>query len=237
MKVGAARPGIKVRRLAYLAGNLFLGFALGLLSYYGLTALVLKVNQAALDDRLAALGPIAETRPPVTEEASVGPGPWEGWEAEDLDYWNRLEEGGVFGRLVIPAMDLDVVVVKGTSREDLKKGPGWIVQTDPPGPSGNCGISGHRTTYGAPFRRLDVLEPGDEIEFYSPFRRYLYEVTEHLVVRPYQTEVVRSTPEPMLTLTACHPPYSAAYRLVVHADLKTVSLLEGAVAPEKGSEE
>ena len=69
----------------------------------------------------------------------------------------RWQTGGVFGRLVIERMELDTLVVKGHTRAVLKKGPGWIDYTDLPGPTGNAGISGHRTTYGAPFRRLDEL--------------------------------------------------------------------------------
>ena len=95
-----------------------------------------------------------------------------------------------------------------------------------PGPTGNCGISGHRTTYGAPFGRLAEIEAGDELVLYSPTRRYTYEAVEQRVVRPWELDVIATTEEPMLTLTACHPPYSAAYRLIVHALLVDVRKLE-----------
>lgn len=212
-----------------MAGNILLGVSLGLLSYYGITALVASSRQTDLVAALEPLGPIALAAPPVQPVED----PWAGWEEQDRAYWESLEMGGVFGRLVIPAIELDVVVVKGTERQQLMKGPGWIVQTDMPGPTGNCGISGHRTTYGAPFREVDVLEPGEEVTLFSPFRKYEYEVAETLVVRPHETWVVDSTEEPMLTLTACHPPYSAAYRIVVRAGLKDVEVLE----PETGAGE
>jgi len=92
--------------------------------------------------------------------------------------------------------------------------------------AGTCGISGHRTTYGAPFFRIDELTPGDIIDLYSPFRRYRYHVIESLVVTPDQIEVVAPTEEPLLTLTACHPPYSARYRLAVRARLVEVRRIE-----------
>jgi sortase (surface protein transpeptidase) len=57
---------------------------------------------------------------------------------------------------------------------------------------------------------------------YSPYRRYRYSVTASLVVLSHQVEVVESTEKPSLTLTACHPPYSARYRLAVQADLVEV---------------
>ena len=213
--------------LAHLVGNVLLGLSVGLLSYYGVTDLLADRAQLALEDDMVALGAIAAPVPRVVEP--TGSTGWEGWEDEDEAYWRSLEAGGIFGRLVIPDMELDVVVVEGTGREDLKKGPGRIRVTDVPGPTGNTGISGHRTTYGAPFRRIDELQAGDAIEFYSPFRRYTYEVTEQLIVTPDQTQVVASTEEPMITLTACHPPYSARFRIVVHARLVEVLPLAGEV--------
>lgn len=221
-KAQATRPSrTKWATAAHVAGNLLLGVSLGLLSYYGITALVASRGQVDLGRSLDRLGSIAQAVPPVESVDD----PWAGWDREDRAYWDALELGGVFGRLVIPAMDLDVVVVKGTERAHLMKGPGWIVETDLPGPTGNAGIAGHRTTYGAPFREIDVLAPGDEVVFFSPFRRYAYEVVETLIVRPNETHVVNSTREPMLTMTACHPPYSAAYRIVVRSRLADVERL------------
>jgi sortase A len=214
-------------RIAHALGNVFLGVALGLLAYYGITDILADRAQADLERQLGGLGAIAEASPSVAETESVSGDPWLDWDAQDLRYWEDLQSGDVFGRLVIEDLDLDTVVLKGTTREDLKRGPGWIAETDPPGPTGNCAISGHRTTYGAPFRHVDSLETSDTIQFYSPYRRYTYEVTEQRVVRPWQTEVIASTEEPMLTLTACHPPYSAAYRIIIHAALIDVRLLEG----------
>lgn len=147
---------------------------------------------------------------------------FDGWAEEDETHWTSLEPGAVFGRIVIPAIELDSLVVNGVTTADLRRGPGWIDWTDLPGPTGTCGISGHRTTYGAPFGRLGELKPGDTIDVYSPYRRYRYSVTASLVVLPHQVEVVESTEDPSLTLTACHPPYSARYRLAVQADLVEV---------------
>jgi sortase A len=224
---GAQKPRrARTGRLAHLAGNLLLGLSLGLLSYYGITNALAASSQSDLEESLQALGPIADPRPAVTE-VPVEVDLWETWAEEDLAFWNALSRGEVFGRLVIEEMELDTIVVKGTERSELMLGPGWITQTDPPGPTGNCGISGHRTTWGAPFRNLDGLGEADRIVFYSPYRRYEYEVSEQLIVRPYETDVVASTEEPMLTLTACHPPYSAAYRLVVQSQLVDVGVLEG----------
>ena len=222
----SASGGSGARTAAHFLGNVLLGIALGLLAYYGITDLMSGTAQTSLRSELSQLGAVAEPAPPLEEgygEDRVLD--FEGWE-EDVAYWETLEEGGVFGRLVIEAMDSDTVVVKGTATSDLKRGPGWITTTDMPGPTGNCGISGHRTTYGAPFGRLAQIEAGDEMVLYSPTRRYTYEAVEQRVVRPWEVDVVATTEEPMLTLTACHPPYSAAYRLIVHGRLVDVRKLE-----------
>ena len=195
------------------AGNVFLGIAVGILGYYGITDAVTRGEQRELRSQVPS-----SMYATVIEEA--GPAlDFEGWEQEDAAYWDGLGPGEAFGRLVSPAMELDSVVVKGVARSDLKKGPGWIDYTDLPGPTGNVGISGHRTTYGAPFRQLNLLKPDDTIELFSPFRRYRYRVRRVFTVTPDKTEVVASTDEPTLTLTACHPLYSARLRLIVQADL------------------
>jgi sortase A len=137
----------------------------------------------------------------------------------------------VFGRLIIERMELDAVVIKGHSPANLKKGPAWIDYTNLPAPTGNVGISGHRTTYGAPFYRLDELQPGDTIDLYSPYRLYRYVVAESFQVTPDRVDVVESTEQPRLTLTACDPPYSARYRLIVWSDLSEVRHLEESGSP------
>jgi sortase A len=102
---------------------------------------------------------------------------------------------------------------------DLKNGPGHYPTTPLPGQPGNAAIAGHRTTYGAPFNRLDELDVGDEVVTTTQQGEFHYEVTEEIVVRPYQTEVLDPTEDAMLTLTTCNPKYSARERLVIKAKL------------------
>ncbi|MCK8115872.1 sortase [Anaerosoma tenue] len=209
-------------------GNLLLGVALGLGSYYGLTTLVGSHAQEVLRDEAAAVAPYRAEAPDKVLEAPDGPAlDFSGWHEEDEAHWRSLDAGAVFGRIVIPAIGLDTLVVNGVSTADLRKGPGWIDWTDLPGPEGTCGISGHRTTYGAPFARVDELVQGDTIDLYSPYRRYRYSVTGTVIVRPDQIEVVAPTEHPSLTLTACHPPYSARYRIAVQAELVEVRRVSG----------
>ncbi|MBE0417954.1 MAG: class E sortase [Coriobacteriia bacterium] len=218
----------------HAVGNIFIGMALGLLSYYFVTDLVTGREQQSLRAEIADLGTMGAPSPDrLVDEPEPELTGWETWMEEDVEYWRGLEKGDVFGRLVIEKMELDAVVVLGSGTDELKKGPGWITYTDLPGETGNVGIAAHRTTYGAPFRRLDELEQGDIIHFYSPYRRYTYEVAEKLIVTPDQVEVMRSTEDPRLTLSACHPPYSARYRLVIQTKLVEMQRLED--APEAPS--
>ncbi|TLM72300.1 MAG: class E sortase [Actinobacteria bacterium] len=220
------RPG--VGRIAVLAaGNVLLGASIGILAYGGLSNLATMMEQR----NLRSAPYLAASVPKTLPATGAAPMDLEGWEAQDGAYWKALPQGGVFGRIVAPKMGLDAAVVRGTARADLAKGPGWIESTDLPGAGGNTGISGHRTTFLAPFRDIDRLGTGDTIDLYSPYRRYRYEVTEQLVVTPDRVDVLDDGPQPMLTLTACHPPYSARYRLVVHARLVEVRRIESAGGP------
>lgn len=121
--------------------------------------------------------------------------------------------------LRIPAIALDAAVVEGVDPAHLKRGPGHYPRTPMPGEGGNVGIAGHRTTYGKPFWALDQLVPGDEIFLRTREGRFVYRVTERRVVAPDRSEVLEPTPRPTLTLTTCHPRFSAAQRLIVHGEL------------------
>ncbi|MBN2405622.1 MAG: class E sortase [Coriobacteriia bacterium] len=210
------------RDAMHVISNVFFGIALGLAAYYSLTSGIGWLEQRELDDAAAPLGAVGTPspddylRPPSRQDPVLD---FEGWEDEDRAYWESLENGGVFGRIIIEDIDVDAIVVKGTTRSALQKGPGWIEWTSLPGPEGTCGIAGHRTTYLAPFRRIDELSDGDIIEFYSPYRLYRYEVEESVSVTPDRSDVLDAVDYPRLGLSACHPPYSARYRLVVLARL------------------
>lgn len=120
------------------------------------------------------------------------------------------------------------VVVEGTSVEQLKKGPGRMVETAQPGEVGNSVVSGHRTTYGAPFADLDRLQPGDAVVVETRDRWFTYRVTGSEIVAPSSVEVALPVPhqpgvaptQALLTFTTCHPKYSARQRLVVYSELE-----------------
>jgi sortase A len=110
-------------------------------------------------------------------------------------------------------------VVEGVTRADLKTGTGHMPDTALPGQPGNAVISGHRTTYGQPFHELDQLQPGDLIEVETALGTHVYAVRETLVVAPTELSVTEPKPGAWLTLTTCHPKFSARQRLVVVAEL------------------
>ncbi|MCU1587177.1 MAG: sortase family protein [Frankiales bacterium] len=151
-------------------------------------------------------------------------------------------DGEGIARIYLPTLGKKAVhvVVEGVSREDLKKGPGHYPGTDLPGALGNMVISGHRTTYGAPFNRLDEVHLGDPIVIETRTAFFTYRVIRSFVVLPSavgETNHVPNQPhatptQRLLTLTTCNPKYSARTRLVVRAQLQsTLVKTPGAVPP------
>jgi sortase A len=137
----------------------------------------------------------------------------------------RAQTGRAIGRVRIPRLDLDTVMVQGTDADTLQRGPGHYPDTDLPGERGTTGIAGHRTTYLAPFRDIDELERGDEIVVEMPYGTFTYEVEREKVVEPSDVQIVRNVGHDRAVLTACHPLYSAAQRYAIFARLRDLSLL------------
>ena len=130
-----------------------------------------------------------------------------------------VPEGEATARIRIPVIGVDKIVVEGVSLADLKKGPGHYPETPLPGQEGNAAIAGHRTTYGAPFNRIDELVLGDEIFVETVQGEFRYIVQEQQIVSPTQVDVLDDKGDDRLTLTACHPKYSARQRIIVVAEL------------------
>lgn len=132
----------------------------------------------------------------------------------------RLDEGQAAGRIRIPSINVNWVVVDGTDPGSLRNGPGFFPQNPWPGARGTVAIAGHRTTYGAPFRHLDAIDPKDRITVEMPYGRFTYEVERTRIVDPDDIWVTQRVGYDRLVLTACHPLYSAAQRIIVFARLK-----------------
>jgi sortase A len=136
-----------------------------------------------------------------------------------------IKEGDAIARLEIPAIGVDKIVVAGVEKSDLKKGPGHYPDTPLPGQLGNAAIAGHRTTYGQPFYDIDKLKVGDEIIATTPSGRFVYTVTGQQIVSADDYQVVATTDPTVasLTLTSCHPKYTASQRIVVTSTLDQAS--------------
>jgi sortase A len=128
-------------------------------------------------------------------------------------------EGDAIGRISIPSIGVSEFVVEGTDTANLRKGPGHYPSTPLPGERGTAAIAGHRTTYGAPFRRLDDLRPGEPVAVDLPYGRFVYRVERIRIVDDQDLSVLRRVGYDRLVLTACHPLYSAAERVVAFARL------------------
>lgn len=136
---------------------------------------------------------------------------------------------GAFAVVRIPRFGADFArpVIEGTGRPVLALGVGHYVGTAGPGRVGNFAVAGHRTTYGRPFHDIDTLRDGDRVVVETAGTVYVYEVTSREIVRPWEVGVVAPVPDSpgakpsaaMITLTSCHPRYSATHRFVVHGRL------------------
>ena len=123
-------------------------------------------------------------------------------------------------------------MVEGTDAGALRKGPGHYPATPFPGMPGTVGVAGHRTTYLAPFNKLDKLRKGDEVEIDMPYATIRYSVELTRIVQPTAVWVTKSVGYNRLVMTACHPKYSAAKRIAVFAR-QVSETPRGASAPSR----
>jgi sortase A len=126
-------------------------------------------------------------------------------------------QGDAIARIEIPAIGVSEYVVEGTDTGDLRKGPGHYPDTPLPGEPGTAAIAGHRTTYGAPFRNIDELRRGQRIVVDMPDGRFVYRVERTTIVDDQDVSVLEPVGYRRLMLSACHPLYRAAERVIVFA--------------------
>ena len=158
--------------------------------------------------------------------------------APDAKVPGGLIEGKAFALIYIPRFGADYVrpILEGTDTASLQSGVGHYVGTAAPGAVGNFAVAGHRTTWGRPFHDIDTLVAGDAIIVETRSGYDVYAVSGHEIVAPTAVEVIAPVPDQrgvaptqaLLTMTACHPKYSAQQRYVVHAVLaRTYTREEG----------
>jgi sortase A len=179
--------------------------------------------QAALEDQFGDQGAVDARR--LTQD---------GVQSVEVDDSFRPGPGEAVFRIVIPEIEEREMVVEGVDTEHLRRGPGHYPDCRRgferplctnqeevwPGEVGRVIISGHRTTYGAPFYDLDQLDEGDEIRLETKWGDFTYEVTGSEIVLPNARDIATPVSDkPELVLTTCNPRFSASERLVVFAEL------------------
>jgi sortase A len=175
--------------------------------------------ESKLDDQFERWKP---TRQPVSRPAEpsapAAPRRWRDDLSRDARRFRLASsDGDAIARLRIPRLGVDLVVVNGTSTSDLRRGPGRHEETYMPGERELVYVAGHRTTYGAPFSRIDVLEPGDTISLDLPYGSVEYRVTSHRIVDDNDLSVLESKGREELVLQACHPRFFSSQRYLVYA--------------------
>jgi sortase A len=132
------------------------------------------------------------------------------------------KRGQVIGRLRVPRMGVNMLLVNGTDHDTLKKGPGRDGRTFMPGENRLVYIAGHRTTYLAPFSHIDRLRSGDRVTIEVPYGTFIYAVTRHRIVKSTDLSVLRSPRHELVELQACHPRFFASHRYIAYAKLLRV---------------
>ena len=124
--------------------------------------------------------------------------------------------GTALGTIEIPRLGVSAPLHEGTSAAVLARGAGHYRGTGLPGEHRTIGIAGHRTTHTHPFGRINRLRAGDRVAI-SGGRTAAYRVYRMAIVRPHQVWPLRAAAVEQVVLTACHPPGSDRFRVVVFA--------------------
>ena len=137
--------------------------------------------------------------------------------AEAAAYRRDSKRGEAIGRIKVPRLGLNMILVNGTDHDSLMKGPGRDLRTFMPGEGRLIYVAGHRTTYLAPFSHIDSMHSGDTVTVQMPYATFVYLVTSHRIVPADDLAVLRSHGHEVLILQACHPRFFASHRYLVYA--------------------
>jgi sortase A len=136
--------------------------------------------------------------------------------------------GQAIGRIGVPRLQLNMILVNGTDHNSLTKGPGRDRRTYMPGEGQLVYIAGHRTTYLAPFAHIERLQSGDAVTLEVPYATFRYRVFKHRIVGAHEMSVLRSHGVEVVELQACHPRFFATQRYIAYARLVRVEPRGGA---------
>jgi sortase A len=137
-------------------------------------------------------------------------------------YRIHSERGQAIGRIRVPRLHLNMILVNGTDHDSLTKGPGRDRRTYMPGEGQLVYIAGHRTTYLAPFAHIERLRSGDSVTLEVPYATFRYRVFRHRIVDANNLSVLSSHGRDVVELQACHPRFFASKRYIAYARLVRV---------------
>jgi sortase A len=132
-------------------------------------------------------------------------------------YRLATHQGQAIGRIVVPRLHLNMILVDGTDEGSLEKGPGRDLRSYMPGEGRLVYIAGHRTTYLAPFSHIERLRRGDRVTLEMPYATFVYRITRHRIVAADDLSVLRSPKYEQVELQACHPRFFATHRYIAYA--------------------
>jgi sortase A len=239
--VGYAIVGV-IGELLITAGVLLLGFLVWQLWWTDVQG---NRDQAAIVSDLRSPSPTAPTTatpsPSPTETGPLVAEP----RHDDPPVLDEPAHATTFATLQVPRWtgEPERPISQGIDRATVLNvlGIGHYPGTAMPGGIGNFAVAGHRTTFGKPFNRIEELQVGDPLVVWTPDAWFVYKVTSTEIVYPYQTGVIAPVPgqpgatptERMITLTTCHPMFSARQRYIVHGVLDYwASTADGAIPAE-----
>jgi sortase A len=219
-----ARRGASRRRSWRLLGNVLLAVGLGVMVWAFVvwqwndpfTSLYTRWQQhklasthALIVERYRPAQPIPPTATPRDEAARVA--------ASAHRMRAGTAQGAPIGRIIVPRLHLNMLMINGTDTESLKRGPGRDERTAMPGQGQLVYVAGHRTTYMAPFSAIDTMRPGDRVTLTMPYGTFVYAVTGHSIVDAHDLSVLASKGHEVVALQACHPRFFATQRYIVWA--------------------
>ena len=143
-------------------------------------------------------------------------------------YRKSSKRGEAIGRIKIPRLGVNMILVNGTDHDSLEKGPGRDLRTFMPGQGELVYVAGHRTTYLAPFADIESFRRGDSVTLELPYATFLYRVTRHRIVAATDVSQLKTHHREVLALQACHPRFFASQRYIVYAVPVRVELRGGA---------
>jgi sortase A len=153
---------------------------------------------------------------------------------EAARYRRDSKQGEAIGRIKVPRLGLNMILVNGTDESSLEKGPGRDLRTYMPGQGQLIYIAGHRTTYLAPFSHIDSLRRGDLVTLEVPYATFVYRIVRHRIVPSNDLSVLQSHGHEVVILQACHPRFFATHRYLAYATpVRVVPRVGPAYTPEQ----